>query len=322
MNNSCAVTGHAPVMLAEVMRALNVRQGALYLDATFGGGGYSRAILSIPQTRVVAVDRDPDAEKRAQPLVQSEKGRFEFVAACFGDLAYLSERFGLFDGIVFDLGVSSFQLDQAERGFSFRHDGPLDMRMSRSGVSAAQLVQEAEERDLADIFFRYGEEPKARAIARAIVRARALTPITTTHQLASVVQEVVPFSPRGVHPATRVFMALRIAVNEELRELERGLQAAHELLAQAGRLVVVSFHSLEDRIVKEFMRAHDRVKPTGSRYQPATENYAEPTMRVLYNRPLLPQSDETIVNPRARSAKLRAAELTQPRHHHLYQMCH
>ncbi len=248
--------GHVPVMLAEVIAALQPRDGGHYVDGTFGGGGYARAILEAANCRVLGIDRDPDAIARGQKLAAKYEGRLALAAGCFSELDALLAQAGETgsDGVVLDLGVSSFQIDEAERGFSFREDGPLDMRMSKEGPSAADVVNTADEATLTDIIARLGEERHARRIARAIIAAR---PITRTGELAEIVSRAIgPAAKRfAVHPATRTFQALRIHVNDELGELERGLEAAERVLRPLGRLAVVSFHSLEDRIVKRFLAA-------------------------------------------------------------------
>ena len=303
--------GHVPVMLAEVLAMLGPQDGATYLDATFGGGGYARAILeAAPGCTVFAIDRDPDAIARGAALAQAFAGRLHLVEGRFGDmLALLRDRgISALDGVVMDLGVSSFQLDQAERGFSFRADGPLDMRMEKSGPSAAELVNTLPERELADIIFRFGEERFARRIARSIVARRAEAPFTTTADLAALVRRAVPRDPSGIDGATRSFQALRIAVNDELGEVERGIAAAMELLAPGGRLVVVAFHSLEDRIVKQAMAAASG-RGGASRHDPAAlSGRAKPAFHLLTPRALRPQDAECSANPRARSARLRGIE--------------
>jgi 16S rRNA (cytosine1402-N4)-methyltransferase len=297
---------HIPVLGRPAVEFLAPRSGGIYVDATFGAGGYSRAILAAANCRVIGIDRDPSAILRAADLVRASGGRLTLIEGRFSDLAgIVSDRI---DGIVFDLGVSSMQLDEPERGFSFRQDGPLDMRMGRNGPSAADIVARADERDLAAIIATLGEERHARAVARAIVAARRRTPIETTRSLADVVCSVVHARPDAIHPATRTFQALRIFVNEELNELAEGLLAAERVLVAGGRLVVVSFHSLEDRIVKTFLT--DRSRPVaGSRHAPALAQ-ATPTFRVLTKRPVVSDEAEIAANPRARSAKLRAAERT------------
>jgi 16S rRNA (cytosine1402-N4)-methyltransferase len=303
--------GHVPVMLAEVLATLGPQDGATYLDATFGGGGYARAILeAAPGCTVFAIDRDPDAIARGAALAQRFTGRLHLIEGRFGDMLSLLRDRGIaaLDGVVMDLGVSSFQLDQAERGFSFRADGPLDMRMEKSGPSAAELVNSLPERELADIIFRFGEERFARRIARNIVARRAEAPFTTTADLAALVRRAVPRDPSGIDGATRSFQALRIAVNDELGEVERGIAAAMELLAPGGRLVVVAFHSLEDRIVKQAMAAASG-RGGASRHDPAAlSGRAKPAFHLLTPRAMRPQDAECSANPRARSARLRGIE--------------
>jgi len=303
--------GHVPVMLAEVLASLAPQEGVTYLDATFGGGGYARAILeAAPGCTVFAIDRDPDAIARGAALAQRFAGRLHLIEGRFGDMLTLLRDRGIasLDGVVMDLGVSSFQLDQAERGFSFRADGPLDMRMEKSGPSAAELVNNLPERDLADIIFRFGEERFARRIARAIVARRVEAPFTTTADLAALVRRAVPRDPSGIDGATRSFQALRIAVNDELGEVERGIAAAMEMLAPGGRLVVVAFHSLEDRIVKQAMAAASG-RGGASRHDPAAlSGRAKLAFHLLTPRALRPQDAECSANPRARSARLRSIE--------------
>jgi 16S rRNA (cytosine1402-N4)-methyltransferase len=302
---------HVPVMLAEVLDALDASRGGVFVDGTFGAGGYTSAILQASEaTRVVAIDRDPDALAAGAGLVGSAGGRLVLVQGRFGDLDTLAADAGFegVDGVVLDIGVSSMQIDEAARGFSFRQDGPLDMRMEREGRSAADIVNEADEAELADIFFHYGEERRARAMARAIVEDRGETPFETTRQLAELAGRVIRSDP-GISPATRVFQALRIAVNDELGELVRALHAAERVLKPGGRLVVVTFHSLEDRIAKQFFTARTGRTPAGSRHVPSGPA-ATPTFRPVVKGALAPSHAEVARNPRARSAKLRAAERT------------
>ena len=303
--------GHVPVMLAEVLETLQPRDGATYLDATFGGGGYARAILeAAPGCTLFAIDRDPDAIARGAALARLFPGRLHLMQGRFGDMLTLLRDRGIanLDGVVMDLGVSSFQLDQAERGFSFRSDGPLDMRMEKSGPSAADLVNGLPERELADIIYRFGEERFSRRIARAIVARRAEAPFTTTADLAALVRASVPRDPSGIDGATRSFQALRIAVNDELGEVERGIAAAMALLAPAGRLVVVAFHSLEDRIAKQAMAAAAG-RGGASRHDPAAlTGRVRAAFRLLTPRALRPGEVESAANPRARSARLRGLE--------------
>ncbi|MGO4404043.1 16S rRNA (cytosine(1402)-N(4))-methyltransferase RsmH [Bosea sp. RAF48] len=301
---------HVPVLLAEVLEALAPQPGGRYLDGTFGAGGYTKAILdAAPGAILLGLDRDPTAIAGGADLVAAMDGRLTLSQACFGELAEEAERFKMapLDGVVLDIGVSSMQLDQAERGFSFRFDGPLDMRMSGQGQSAAEIVNEAEEGLLANIFYHYGEERRSRAVARAVVEARRKAPLTTTKQLADLVAGIVRGEPGGAHPATRVFQALRIAVNDELGELVRALHAAETVLKPGGRLVVVTFHSLEDRIVKQFFAERSGRVPAGSRHAPAVAA-AQPTFRLIAKGAVAPSEAEMRANPRARSAKLRAAE--------------
>jgi 16S rRNA (cytosine1402-N4)-methyltransferase len=310
-SDSTAVAGglarHIPVLARRVIGWLAVRPGGLYVDATFGGGGYTREILQTADARVIGIDRDHTAIAQGAALTAAASGRLELVEDRFSQLdSVLGARRA--DGIVFDLGVSSMQLDEANRGFSFRLDGPLDMRMSSHGASAADVVARAAERDLAAIIKRLGEERHARAVARAIVRARAKRTIDSTRALAEIVAAAVPMRHAAIHPATRTFQALRIFVNEELAELALGLAAAEPVLKPEGRLVVVAFHSLEDRIVKTFLTDRSR-RPAGSRHRPELDA-PQPSFRVLTPRPETPDASEIAANPRARSAKLRAAERT------------
>lgn len=296
-------------MLDEVLAALAPRDGGVYLDGTFGGGGYAAAILQAASCTLWAIDRDPDAIARGAALAEKHPGRLHLIQGRFGSLLSLLAESGVksLDGVVLDLGVSSFQLDQAARGFSFRADGPLDMRMGRDGPTAADLVNALPEEELADILYELGEERLSRRIARAIVAARAEAPITRTAQLAEIVRRIVPKDKSGIDPATRSFQALRIRVNDELDEIERALAQGAELLADDGRLVVVSFHSLEDRIVKRFMADAAGRAPAPSRHDPRGMAPAtSPRFRLLTSRPLRPSEAELARNPRARSARLRA----------------
>ena len=294
---------------------LSPRDGGVYVDATFGAGGYSRMILDVPGTRVIGIDRDQTAIAGGFDLVERSDGRLILIEERFSQLAQIcaAEGFLSVDGIVMDVGVSSMQLDEAARGFSFRHDGPLDMRMGHDGPTAANVIAKASEAELADIIYIFGEERHSRAVARAIVAARKDTPIKTTRVLADLVAKVVRAKPAEIHPATRTFQALRIFVNEELDELQRALEAAERVLKAGGRLVVVSFHSLEDRIVKNFLNARAKAS-AGSRHLPEVSK-AEPSFRLLNKRPLVPDESEIAANPRARSAKLRAAERTKASAH-------
>ena len=308
---------HVPVMLAEVMESIAPRDGAIYVDGTFGAGGYSRALLESARCTVCGIDRDPAAAAAAAGLRAAYGDRFTLIEGCFGHMgALLAERgIAAVDGVALDVGVSSMQIDRPERGFSFRGDGPLDMRMSGVGRTAAELVNDAPEAALADIIGGLGEERRARRIARAIVRARGRAPITRTGELAAIVRQAAG-PDRGsrrdaIDPATRTFQAIRIHVNDEIGELGRGLAAAESLLRPGGRLAVVTFHSLEDRTVKRFLRdrSSGRARPWRHRPEPAETRRGE-TFRLLHRRVRRPSAAETEANPRARSAKLRAAERT------------
>jgi 16S rRNA (cytosine1402-N4)-methyltransferase len=305
--------GHQPVLLDEMLAALAVRRDGVYLDATFGAGGYSRAILAAGAGRVLAIDRDPAAVARGRALACA-CARFGMIEGRFGDLAALLDAQGVtrLDGAVFDLGVSSMQLDDAARGFSFTRDGPLDMRMAAGGVSAADVVNGADEATLADILYRYGEERASRRIARAIVAHRRSAPIRTTAELAALVAGVLGRRRDRIDPATRTFQALRIHVNDELAELERALDALPSLLAPGGRLVVVAFHSLEDRLVKRFLSARSERQARPSRHLPDLPSRPQALFRPLSGRAIRPGEAEVAANPRARSARLRAAERLAP----------
>ncbi|WP_421790863.1 16S rRNA (cytosine(1402)-N(4))-methyltransferase RsmH [Hyphobacterium sp.] len=300
---------HVPVLLNEVITALEPRDGALYIDGTFGAGGYSRAVLAAAECRVLGIDRDPNVRKLGEDLKKASDGRFVLVEAPFSAMKEVVTQSGgtQVDGIVLDLGVSSMQLDQAERGFSFAKDGPLDMRMSGQGPSAADAIAQLTEKELADIFYVYGEEKKSRRAAAAIVRERAEAPFETTDHLARVIAKAVGGKNSKTHPATRAFQGLRIFINDELGELVRVLTAAEQLLAPLGRLVVVTFHSLEDRIVKTFLRARAGLSAGTSRHMPEAEAGPEPSFRLLSRKAIEPSAEEVNLNPRARSARLRAA---------------
>jgi 16S rRNA (cytosine1402-N4)-methyltransferase len=305
-----AAPRHIPVLGRQAVEMLAPRDGGIYLDATFGAGGYSRMILDTAATRVIAIDRDRTAILGGFDLVDRSDGRLTLVEDRFSNLADVCAAQGVdsVDGVVMDVGVSSMQLDEAGRGFSFRLEGPLDMRMGHDGPTAADVVAGASEADLANIIYIFGEERHSRAVARAIVAARKEAPITTTKALADVVSKVVWSKPGEIHPATRTFQALRIFVNEELDELHLALSAAERVLKPGGRLAVVSFHSLEDRIVKNFLV--ERAKAGGgSRHLPAVAQ-AAPSFSILTKRPLTADDAEISANPRARSAKLRTAQRT------------
>ncbi|MBY6260824.1 16S rRNA (cytosine(1402)-N(4))-methyltransferase RsmH [Azospirillum sp. 412522] len=306
---------HIPVLLDEVVAALSPRDGGLYVDGTFGAGGYSRALLQSASCRVIGIDRDPAAIERGRALAREFPGRLEVIEGRFGDMGKLLGEHGVdrVDGVALDVGVSSPQIDEPERGFSFRFDGPLDMRMGRDGPTAADVVNTADEAELADIVYHLGEERMARRVARAIVAARREAPIERTSRLAEIIRSVVPKGKGdGIDPATRTFQALRIHVNDELGELRRGLSAAESLLAPGGRLAVVSFHSLEDREVKAFLRERSSPPPSPSRHTPVTAVAAHhASFRLLSRKPVDPSEAEARNNPRARSARLRAAERTE-----------
>jgi 16S rRNA (cytosine1402-N4)-methyltransferase len=298
---------HVAVLLQEAMAALEPRSGGLYVDATFGAGGYARALLDRGAT-VIAIDRDPSAVRAGASLAASSGGRLRLAEARFGELDAVARRLGAeaADGVVFDIGVSSMQLDEAARGFSLRFDAPLDMRMEGRGRSAADILHDEDEATIADILFHFGEERAARRIARAIVADRTAKPFTSTLDLAGLIARIAP-AQRGemTHPATRAFQALRIAVNDELGELVRGLAAAERLLKPGGRLAAVTFHSLEDRIVKQFFMSRSGRGRAASRRLPGEPPEAEPTFEVPRRQPIEPSEAEALANPRSRSAKLR-----------------
>lgn len=296
---------HVPVLFAEVLEALEAVDGQCVLDGTFGAGGYSRGLLEAG-ARVVAIDRDPNVAPYVGALKAEFPDRFTFIAGSFSELDTLVE--GDIDAVVLDIGVSSMQLDEAARGFSFMREGPLDMRMSGEGTSAADLVNGLEEAELASLLFAFGEERKSRRIASAIAQARADMPIETTTALADIIEKTIGRKPGDMHPATRSFQALRIAVNAEFNELVEGLFAAERLLAEGGRLAVVTFHSLEDRIVKRFF-APDKTGPAQSRHLP--QHAAEDLRWAPVAKPVKASKTEIERNPRARSATLRYARRTK-----------
>jgi 16S rRNA (cytosine1402-N4)-methyltransferase len=298
---------HAPVLLDEVIAALAPLEGKTIVDGTFGAGGYSRALLEAG-ARVIAIDRDPTVKPYADALIAEFAERFQFVAGTFSALDTIAAPFAPVDGVVLDIGVSSMQLDQSERGFSFMRDGPLDMRMAADGESAADLVNGLETEALANLLYAYGEERKSRRIAQFIVAARAEAPITTTLELARVIEKAIGRKPGAPHPATRSFQALRIAVNDEFGELVAGLFAAETLLGEGGRLAVVTFHSLEDRIVKRFFEP-DKGGPAQSRHLP--QAVTEPVRWTAIAKAVRSGEAELARNPRARSATLRAARRTE-----------
>jgi len=294
---------HIPVMLNEMLQALNPQNGEVYVDATFGNGGYTKAILEAANCKVIALDRDPNVKTRANEMKNMYGERFDFRAGCFGNIADLvAEKI---NGAVFDIGVSSMQLDEAERGFSFAKEAALDMRMSCEGISAQDIVNTYSEKELADLIYQYGEERKSRQIAQKIIEYRRHKYIERTKELAEIIYTVVHKHYGEIDPATRTFQALRIAVNDELGELERGLKGASERLLPNGRLVVVDFHSLEDRIVKNFMKENGGKKIRVSKYAP--ELVQDDSLFTTVSKAIEPSKAECEANPRARSAKLRYA---------------
>jgi 16S rRNA (cytosine1402-N4)-methyltransferase len=312
--DSTSAGGHIPVLLQEVVGALAPKSGDLMIDGTFGAGGYSRALLQAADCRVLAIDRDPTAIATGAALAAQFGDRLTLRQGNFSllDDVARGEGLELADGVVLDIGVSSMQIDAAERGFSFLKDGPLDMRMSGAGESAADVVNRMDAEELANIIYKYGEESRSRAIARAIVKARTEAPIRTTLQLVSAVERATGKYHGGmkIHPATRTFQALRIYVNRELDELEEGLEAAERILRAGGRLAVVTFHSLEDRIVKRFLAERSGHLPGSSRHMPDVDAKPAPTFELLFKGAVGPSEREIAANPRARSAKLRAARRT------------
>ncbi len=296
---------HIPVMLHEVLHYLKPQDGETYVDATFGNGGYTEAVLQAANCKVISIDRDPTVLPRVQELKDKYGNRFEFRQGQFGDIKELIAQ--PINGVMFDIGVSSMQLDQAERGFSFAKDAPLDMRMSCSGMTAAELVNETPEKELADLIYKYGEERKSRQIAARIAEYRKSKEISTTKELAEIIYTVIHKTPNSIDPATRTFQALRIAVNNELGELENGLQGAVDLTVSGGRIVVVSFHSLEDRIVKTFFKENTGKNTHVSRYLPEIPNQQDNASLAECTKAIMPSQKETETNTRSRSAKLRCA---------------
>ncbi|MBG1231963.1 16S rRNA (cytosine(1402)-N(4))-methyltransferase RsmH [Aestuariivirga litoralis] len=300
---------HVPVMLPEVLSALAPQLGGIFIDGTFGAGGYTQAILESPQAQVIAIDRDPTAIAAGQVLVESSAGRLRLVQGTFSTLQDVARDLGLekVRGVVLDIGVSSMQLDEADRGFSFQKDGPLDMRMSKDGPSAKDYVNALAAEDLANIIFVLGDEPRSRAIARAIVKARTEAPLLTTFDLVRAVERATgkQRATDRTHPATKTFQALRIHVNAELEELAEALGAAEEILEEGGRLVVVTFHSLEDRIVKRFFQLRSGKAPQASRHMPLLEAQNAPGFTQVERGAVAASEAEARTNPRARSAKLR-----------------
>lgn len=305
---------HYPVMLAEVLEALALKEGGVYVDGTFGAGGYSRAILNTANCNLYGIDRDPSVKAFAEPLRQEFGERFSLLTGCFSEMKSLitEQNIDSVDGIVLDLGVSSMQLDQPERGFSFQQDGPLDMRQSQEGMTAAEVVNSFDESDIANILYRYGEERQSRRIARAIVAKRQEKLFETTLELADLIRDTIPRDRKAkIDPATRSFQALRLYVNRELEELETALNAAEKLLKDQGRLVVVSFHSLEDRIVKQFMREKSQIAQSASRHVPEMPSTRMASFHVPKRKAIPATEVESSQNPRSRSAKLRWAIRTR-----------
>ncbi|MDB5478633.1 MAG: S-adenosyl-methyltransferase mraW [Alphaproteobacteria bacterium] len=300
---------HIPVLLNEVIEGLAPQPNKIYIDATFGRGGYSKAILEAADCRVIGIDRDPEAIATGHEFEKTYQGRFKILSGPFSQIQILLHDAQVFHvhGIAFDLGVSSPQLDNATRGFSFRFDGPLDMRMSQEGESAADIVNDTDENDLANIIYQYGEERASRRIAKAIVEQRKIQKFSRTLELAQLIEKIMPRRDE-THPATKTFQALRIAVNGELDELQQGLEGAEELLHDKGRLAVVTFHSLEDRIVKNFLRDRAGKNARGSRHKPDLGVQNAATFHLINSKAVTPSRDETQRNARSRSAKLRVAE--------------
>lgn len=303
---------HLPVLLKQVLLTLSPKDDEIYVDGTFGLGGYANAILKSADCTVYGIDRDPQAKAYSEKIYDQYGNRFHFLQGCFGNMEALlhSHHITKVDGVVLDLGVSSPQLDRAERGFSFKKEGPLDMRMGSDSLTAADVVNTYGEKEIADIIYTYGEEKKSRHIARMIVKRRLEKEFQTTQELADLIRDCIPFERKGLDPATRAFQALRIYVNDELGELSRGLMAAERLLKPGGRLVIVTFHSLEDRIVKSFLRDKSAMNSSASRHLPEQPRKI-PTFKTLTKKALIAEPAEIRANPRSRSAKLRAAVRTE-----------
>lgn len=305
---AAASSPHIPVLLRPLIAAV-APVGGVWIDGTFGAGGYARGLVEAGAERVIGIDRDPLAHEMAAGWIGTYDGRIELALGTFSEMDEIAGA--PVDGVVLDLGVSSMQLDRAERGFSFLRDGPLDMRMSQSGPSAADLVNSASEEELADILYHYGEERASRRIARQIVKTRAVESFKTTAQLVETVEKCLPRpKPGQSHPATRSFQAIRIAVNDEFGQLALGLEAAERALKPGGKLAVVTFHSLEDRVVKRFLQLAASTGGGGSRYAPEAEAHV-PRFDLTPRRAIAPDEDELAVNPRARSARLRVATRTE-----------
>jgi 16S rRNA (cytosine1402-N4)-methyltransferase len=299
---------HCSVLLAEVIDHMAIKDGGRYLDCTFGAGGYSRGILQKANCFVTAVDQDPAVEKFASKLNEEFGKNFRFIQANFAEVKdnVQGEKF---DGIVLDLGVSSMQLDNPERGFSFMHEGVLDMRMGKNGISAKEFVQEASEEEIANVIYKYGEEVQSRNIAKNIVKARQIEPIETTLQLAKIIREAMHYRKSKIDQATKTFQAIRIHVNKELESIEKFLQNVERLLLPNGRILIVSFHSLEDSIVKNFFKDKSMKKIARSKYTKEPAQIEEGKwLKILTKKPIVPSKEEVILNPRSRSARLRVAE--------------
>jgi 16S rRNA (cytosine1402-N4)-methyltransferase len=298
---------HIPVMLNEVKEILSPREGGLYLDCTFGFGGYTKMMLEAPNSNVVAIDRDPNVQAHANKLMDNYPDRMRFVLSDFaGSFTQLG---GLkFDGIVMDLGASSMQFDSGERGFSFTYDGPLDMRMSTEGMSATDFINSADEEEIANVIYQYGDETYSRRIAKKIVEQRKLSPITNTARLANIVRTSIGYRKGKIDSATKTFQAIRIYINDELGQLERFLDSVKDILAPNGVIITVSFHSLEDRIIKNFFKDNSAKLVSRSKYAPKENIDPTKWLKIITKKPLSPSREELRVNPRSRSAKLRAGQ--------------
>lgn len=297
---------HLPVMLEEVLKMLNLREGSLYLDCTFGAGGYSRGILESNNSKLISLDQDPYTKKYADELTTKYGSRFDFINDNFRNIKNIFKAKEKFDGVVYDIGVSSMQLDQKDRGFSFQGSNILDMRMSSKGISAYDVVNEMDEESLANIIYLYGDERNSRRIAKNIVEKRKIKLIETTAELAEIVSS--SFSYRGkIHPATKTFQAIRIAVNDEIESLRESLKALPAILNDKARVAVVTFHSLEDRIVKEYFKENSQQKIAISKYK-ENEIETDKPFRLITNKAVKPSRAEVLSNPRSRSAKLRVVE--------------
>jgi len=303
------ISAHKPVLLAEMLKMLAPKPDGYYLDCTFGNGGYSSAILDSCNCNLVAIDRDPNVKARAEQFANNYQDKFKFIESSFAESF---DKLGAqkFDGVVMDLGVSSMQIDSPERGFSFMYDGPLDMRMSNCGMSAADFINNAEEEDIANVIYKYGDETFSRKIARKIIEQRKLEPIITTGRLAHIVRTSIGFKKGKIDTATKTFQAIRIYINNELGQLAMFLNNVQNVLAENGRLIVVSFHSLEDRIVKEFFKEYAPKILARSKYstKPIEEIDSQKWLTIITKKPIYPTDDEIRTNYRARSARLRAAQ--------------